>query len=860
MPAQVIVRLIADSTGLQPGIEDLEQLGKVDKDTADQFKATNKAFADRAKTIQTTSTSTDKLAEASKKLVESIAGGAISQATKNIEKLGAGMDNVNAETNILNKTLDTAKQKLSQLGQGTPEFDKLAAEISAAELALGNLGNEASSSRGKLRQYRETLLQLEDAGLDGTQVFEDLANAAGALEDQVGDTQARIKVLASDTFKFDVAIQAVQGVAGAFSVAQGAAALFGSENEDLQKALLKVNAAMSILQGLQAVQAILQKESALNIGATIALQKLAVVQTNLQAAAESRFVVVRYAAVAAQRVLNLAMSANPAGAVLFAIAALATGIYALTRNTNEAADAQKRLNDNLKFSAQLADEFTSAIGDAGDVLVAQLEAQGAEEADIRKQRIKTLKDQLAEQERVYAAAKANFAKYGTDIKNLSKEELENRQQAYDLANDAAGKYFATQKALEVANLNDIRDTNKEREEAAKKTQEDRKNAQEDARKNTEAALRDAVAGAELQLLNAKTAFDKLTAQIVLSNAKLKLALANPDLGPNARALAEAQAAKEIKDTQNELLGDLTEIQSKRLDVTKNGIKEEVLASARGASEKLQGEQNAANAAVGITEDELAKKKALRDQFNQQLIESSFTVAQSLTQAIGEINRNAAEYELSVLQDRLDKGLISQKEYERKSKEIKIRAAQQEKQLAIFQATINAAAAIVKVFSTTGPPLSFLLAATTAAATLAQIAAISSKPLPAFKKGTKNAPGGPSLIGEAGPELYYADGKWGYAAGPTVLDLPKGAKVLPSLETSRIMNKYDIPLPRIPSYAEVSSRREKIDYDRIGAAVGKQLEKLPLTVFGYDKDGPFQHVTSMQNRIQFLNKRFGRNRR
>jgi hypothetical protein len=60
--------------------------------------------------------------------------------------------------------------------------------------------------------------------------------------------------------------------------------------------------------------------------------------------------------------------------------------------------------------------------------------------------------------------------------------------------------------------------------------------------------------------------------------------------------------------------------------------------------------------------------------------------------------------------------------------------------------------------------------------------------------------------------------------------------------------------------EISTRREKIDYNKIGAAVGKQLEKLPLTVSGYDKDGPWQHTTTMQNRHRFVNKKFGRHRR
>ncbi len=358
MPAQVIIKLIADPTGLQPGVDALEKLQQIDKSTADEFRAANKAFSDRGKVIDQSVTSTEKFANATKKLTESVVGGGITQATQNISKLDAEIKTSNADTIAFTKTVELAKQKLSTLREGTAEFDKLSNEISAAELAMENFSDEATSSRGRLRQYRETLLQLEDAGLDGTQVFNDLAEAAGELTDQVGDTQSRVRALASDTFKFDVAIQAVQGVAGAFSIAQGAAALFGTENEDVTKALLKVNAAMSILSGLQAIQNILQSESALSIGATIALQRLQVLNTNLQAAAESRFIIVRYAAIVAQRALNFVMAANPAGVVLFAIAALGTALFALTRNTDDAAESQEKLNEQLETFIKISELST----------------------------------------------------------------------------------------------------------------------------------------------------------------------------------------------------------------------------------------------------------------------------------------------------------------------------------------------------------------------------------------------------------------------------------------------------------------------------------------------------------------------
>ena len=53
--------------------------------------------------------------------------------------------------------------------------------------------------------------------------------------------------------KFAPFVRTLQGVAGGFAAAQGAAALFSSESEDLQKTLVKVQGAMALSQGLNSL-------------------------------------------------------------------------------------------------------------------------------------------------------------------------------------------------------------------------------------------------------------------------------------------------------------------------------------------------------------------------------------------------------------------------------------------------------------------------------------------------------------------------------------------------------------------------------------------------------------------------------
>lgn len=135
------------------------------------------------------------------------------------------------------------------------------------------------SLKTELRELEKEMNRMAEAGQEGTAQFQQMSQRAGQLKDQIGDTKARINALASDTYKLDAMTQAVTGIAGGFAVAQGAMAVFGSENEDLQKAILKTQGAMAILQGVTEITNILQKESAFSTFFLSSAQKANAVAT-----------------------------------------------------------------------------------------------------------------------------------------------------------------------------------------------------------------------------------------------------------------------------------------------------------------------------------------------------------------------------------------------------------------------------------------------------------------------------------------------------------------------------------------------------------------------------------------------------
>jgi hypothetical protein len=165
-----------------------------------------------------------------------------------------------------------------------------------------------TSAKQRLRELQKTLIDMSLAGQEGTKAFKQMEAEAGKLKDQIGDTSQRIKTLASDTVRIDTVVSAVQGITAGFQIAQGAAALFGSENEDLQKSLLKVQGAMALATGVQQVANLLNKDS--------------ILITQGQAAAQALYATAVGASTGAMKAFRIALFATGIGAAVAAVGLL----------------------------------------------------------------------------------------------------------------------------------------------------------------------------------------------------------------------------------------------------------------------------------------------------------------------------------------------------------------------------------------------------------------------------------------------------------------------------------------------------------------------------------------------------------
>jgi hypothetical protein len=269
-----------------------------------------------------------------------------------------------------------------------------------------------TSAKQRLRELQKTLTEMALAGESGTKAFKQMEQEAGKLKDQIGDTSQRIKNLASDTKNIDTFVAGIQGITAGFQIAQGAAALFGSENEDLQKALLKVQGAMALANGVQQVANLLNKDS--------------ILITQGQAAAQALYATAVGASTGAMKAFRIALLATGIGAAIAAVGLLVAKWDDLTAavrrflNLPDPAIAAKARED-----AALREE--AALSNYRDAYERHTDAQiKKEEERDRKQKEATLKrlERLKSENDaiIKFVADLNLELYGMELDRQAEQE------------------------------------------------------------------------------------------------------------------------------------------------------------------------------------------------------------------------------------------------------------------------------------------------------------------------------------------------------------------------------------------------------------------------------------------------------
>ena len=159
---------------------------------------------------------------------------------------------------IRKKVIEEAAKTADTLASIEDSLKKEAAEIKKSEAPH-------VSFRQRIRELKEELVAMEAAGERNTEKYRQIQAEVGRLTDAWKDATNQANRLAHDQAGMQGIISGLSGLSGGLMAASSAVSLFTGENEDLQKAMLKVQQLMSITMGLQQLQAALDKDSAFRL-------------------------------------------------------------------------------------------------------------------------------------------------------------------------------------------------------------------------------------------------------------------------------------------------------------------------------------------------------------------------------------------------------------------------------------------------------------------------------------------------------------------------------------------------------------------------------------------------------------------
>lgn len=345
-------------------------------------QAIDKAFANIDVIVDTNKAAITQLEAEYKKLGASVA--AALQAGKKEE--AAAMQTQQAalreEITLRQTVIDEAAKQADALLREEQQLRK-------TQEAAQNNTTAQQSLRTQLRNVREQLGQMEEAGLRGTETFRALQREAGRLANAIGDAQTQARIFSHDNAGLQGMIAGLSGVAGAFTAAQGAVALFAGENENLQKIMLKVQALMSITMGLQQVANALNKDSAFML-VTVAKAKELLAAANVKLAAALHISTIAAAALMATLTFGLSV-------------AITVIIAAISKFQSKQAEAKKA-----------ADEFNRKVAEAAGKPVAAFHALQAEWLK--------LTDSLKDREKWVADNSGRFEELGFKVRNAKDAE------------------------------------------------------------------------------------------------------------------------------------------------------------------------------------------------------------------------------------------------------------------------------------------------------------------------------------------------------------------------------------------------------------------------------------------------------
>ena len=282
--------------------------------------------------------------------------------------------------------------------------EKKVIELEVKAESVGSLKSELRKAQAEVAALAEKFGATSKEAINA-------AKRAAELKDAIGDAKALTDAYNPDA-KFNALTQSLGGVLNGFQAFEGALGLVGVESEAVQEQLLKVQSAMALAEGVNGVME--SVEAFKNLGAQI--KNVTIVQ----------------------KLLNLAMKANPIGLLIAGITALIAAGAALISWFYDSAAATEKANASMdrhtkaleRQERQIA-RSSKALKDANQYQYDYAEAAGASSEQLRKLAIKHQEEELALAKKNLELAKSTYLREQDILTsyraNDASEELMERQ-------------------------------------------------------------------------------------------------------------------------------------------------------------------------------------------------------------------------------------------------------------------------------------------------------------------------------------------------------------------------------------------------------------------------------------------------
>nr|DAN26488.1 MAG TPA: hypothetical protein [Caudoviricetes sp.] len=669
--------------------------------------------------------------------------------TGSLKSLRAELSNLTKQYDELSaaeRNGTTGEEKLKQITAVTNEIKEAEEATQRYYRNVGNYENAVTNAfadlRKEIKDYRSQLLTLQEGTEEYAATMQKLADAQFKLKDMNEIASHSADDLGE---KLATLTRISGGLAAGFSVVQSGLALTGKESEELEKVMIRLQASIALVQGLQGLEG-------LGKDLQIARQQFGGALTSVKAF------------IGGLSGVKKALYATGIGVL---IGALGT----LVANWDKITEAIMGSNDEAERHRQYMEEILDNSNKYIDNLnheIALMKIRGASELDALKTKRKDLE---AEKERLQAQIELNEKRiYTEDLGGrLRKQMYKDNEALAEQIEKISGQIAEVDKSIELETAR-VEEAEKKKREEYQKTQDAARDAAK-AKSEEEAVKRAEEAGKAY----AKAIEDeaKRRRDIMVREAEIRMGLMDKESLEYQNALElelQLQAEAEIKKLeQEEGTAELIRLIREQLARDLAELDEEMLGDVDGMLEEMT---NKTLDEINNTNAQIAEMTEERKQMAKDMVLSSVDSFNQLFDAMSQraSERIAERYDSE--QDALDRKLahqmISQEEYDKQTEELEKQRAKEEAKLArqdairervqaLFQIAMSTAEGIMKSVAsspmTGGLPWSAIVGALGAV----QAAAVMAQPLPKAAKGKyiegpSHAMGGVQIEAEGGEAI------------------------------------------------------------------------------------------------------------